>query len=337
MIERPRNAEHAVSGHPPERRLEAVHAAVGRRHPYGSARVGAEGHGELPGGEPRGRTRRAAARPPAGGPRVHDPVAGLVAESELGGGGLGHDHGPGVPEPGHHRGVHLGHAVGVQGGAGLGAQTGGVDDVLHADRDALQGPGRSIAPPLGRVLCLCPGGGVVAGHHRADGGVRVVDASQAGVDHLDRVERPGSVARQQGRDALLDGPVVRLAPASSRSPVGVGRSDRARAATIHPPIGGCRPEGLGERLGQLPQPLELVAQRCLGCCGRGQQLVGDLRAADGNGPRIAHDRTVAVSPYPPSRRCSVDPASVAPVQCCADVSCEAQIMSWVCRRVRCGR
>ena len=321
MVERPRHSEDAVAGHAAERRLQTAHPAVGRRHPYGSARVGAEGHGELPGGEPRGRTRRAAACPAAGGPRVHDPVAGLVAEGELGGGGLGHDHGPGVAEPGHHGGVGGGHAVGVQGGAGRGAQTGGVDDVLHADRHALQGPGRSAAPPLGTALCLLPGHVVVAGHDRAHGPVGVVDAGQAVVDHLDRVERPGSVARQQGRGALVYELAVRLTPASSRSPAGVGRSDRVRAPAIHPTIGGRRPQGLGERLRQLPQPLELVAQRLLGSRGRRQQLVGDQRAAGGDGPRIAHDRTVAVIPNaPPTRRGG---ANRAPMAQRADVTLRA--------------
>ena len=91
----------------------------------------------------------------------------------------------------HHRGVVARQAPGMQHGAVLGGHVDGVDDVLQADRHAVQRPdGAALAPVgvagagLGQRMGLVQ---VLPGLHLALG---LADALQAGLHQLLGVEQP---------------------------------------------------------------------------------------------------------------------------------------------------
>ena len=185
--------------------------------------------------------------------------------------------------------------AGEQRRSGLGGQPPRVDDVFHSDGDALQGAGRSVSPPPGRARRLLPGSVIVAGHHRSDGGVGTVDPGLAGVDHLDRVERPGPEALQQGRRAeggrvaarrcVPGAPLAQLA-------VSVGGRRRLRTGMGYPAVAGRGPDGVTEGLGQRTQRRELVAQRGLGRGDRRHQIIWQIDGPVRDHPAVDHRKNV---------------------------------------------
>ena len=106
--------------------------------------------GTMPGGDRGGRAARRAARRVPGLMRVAR-LAGREVRA-LGGHRLAHDHRAGGAEHRDHRRIARRRAAGVQDGAVLGRHVRGVDDVLDADRHAVQrAGGTSFAPvPVAR-------------------------------------------------------------------------------------------------------------------------------------------------------------------------------------------
>jgi hypothetical protein len=132
-------------------------------------------------------------------------VAGLArrVDRELGGDRLAEDHRTRGAQQAHDRGVGARPPPGMEHRAVLGRHVGGVDDVLDADRQAVQGPERPAA------LALLVGGArlperVLRVEERPglDLGLARLDPLQAGLDELLRGEpavpkRRGDVGRAQ--------------------------------------------------------------------------------------------------------------------------------------------
>ncbi len=135
-------------------RLEAVDAAIGRGPDHRAVGLGAERQRQHVGRDRRRRARRRAARRVLGVVRV----AGLVGpvDGELGGHGLAEDHGARGAQPADHRGVRARPPPGVQHGAVLGRHVVSVDDVLDADRQAVQRPERPAALAMSSSARACP-------------------------------------------------------------------------------------------------------------------------------------------------------------------------------------
>ncbi len=118
-------------------------------------------------------------------------------EREFGGDRLADDDGAGGAQLRHQRGVHAGAAAGVERGAVLGRVVLGVDDVLDADRDAVERPQRAAGPAV-RVERI----GLRAGMGGVDRG-EGVDLALARLDP--GKARVGDLARGQGAGSDLPG------------------------------------------------------------------------------------------------------------------------------------
>jgi hypothetical protein len=136
-VERPRERLQARRGQRAVGRLEADHAAVRGRPDDRATRLRADGERDEPCSHRGRRTRRRPARRAAGSVGV---VGGRrVEEREFGGAGLA-DHGaPGAPDGLHDGGVAARLVAHVDRRAVRGGQRRTVEDVLHADGQALQG------------------------------------------------------------------------------------------------------------------------------------------------------------------------------------------------------
>ena len=129
------------------RRLEAVHAAERRRADDRAGGLAAQRERHHAGGDRGCRAARGAAGRVLGVVRIAR-LAGREVRA-LGGHRLAEDHRAGGAQAFHHDRVVARRAALVQHGAVLGRHVGGVDDVLHADRHAVQRADR-----LARALAL---------------------------------------------------------------------------------------------------------------------------------------------------------------------------------------
>ena len=136
MVERARQQQRAAARDQAVRRLEADDAAEGGRADHRAVGLRADGARHHERRHRRRRAARRAARRALGVVRVAG-LAGMEV-GVLGGDGLAHDHGAGGAQPGHRRGIAARRAAGPQGRAELGRHVAGVEDVLDADRHAVQ-------------------------------------------------------------------------------------------------------------------------------------------------------------------------------------------------------
>ena len=165
-----------------EGRLEAEHAAIGRRAKHRAAGLRAErGRHHEVGDRGARSARRAAGRMRdvvriGGGARRH--------AGEFAGDGLAQDHRAGRARERDAGGVGRRPVAAIDRRAHLGRQVGGVDDVLDADRHAVQRPARRAAVELARLrerqfrIDAGPGVDVVLALSDASEAMRATTASQ---------------------------------------------------------------------------------------------------------------------------------------------------------------
>ena len=154
-----------------DRDLEADAAAVAGRTDGRTDHLRAERGAHHSGRDAR---RRTAARPAGRAAQVMR-VAGAarLAGGKFGGDGLSHDHGAGFAQRGDARGIALGTEACEQWRAVLGRHVGGLDDVLDADRHAVDLGQRPAFAPAGR--------GPVGGRARA-GEVEIDEGADLGFE-----------------------------------------------------------------------------------------------------------------------------------------------------------
>ena len=166
------------------RGLEGEHAAVARRTDHRAVGLRADRERHHARRHRRRRARRGAAGRAFGVVRVAR--LARVIDGELGGHGLAQDHRARGAQALDHRGVPGRPAPGVQHGAVLGRHVAGIDDVLDADRDAVQRPLRPAEPPR---LVAAPGLGAgelgIEEGPGLDARFVVGDPGQAGLGQLE--------------------------------------------------------------------------------------------------------------------------------------------------------
>ena len=213
----------------PERRTQADDAAERGRVAAGAAGIRAGRDRHHAAGERRarsaGRAGRRACRIERIAGRAIDGVARVGARAPFGRVGLAeHDRARGAQRR-HHALVALGDVILEDRTARGGRQALGVDQVLHAERQAVQAPKRVAAHHL-----LLGGAGrreralEVARHHRVDGGIDLLDAADAALRQLERRQPLGA----DQRAGLGGGEITRRSVSRKLLIPGAGRRSPAR-------------------------------------------------------------------------------------------------------------
>ena len=224
MIERPREGDHTGDGNQTVRALEAHDTAIRGGPEHRADRLRAERQRHHARRDGRGRARRRAAGRVAVVPRVSG--RRRIAISELRGHGLAERDRTGRADARDRRGVRDRTRMGEGPGATGGWHPGDVENVLHADRDAVQRPAQLPGTHLRFALTRDgEGSGGVDVRPRAQVSVERADPRQARFDQLDRAQDPLTDRLRR----LPDAERGRLS-GSHRAPPRPPRSGRTRAS-----------------------------------------------------------------------------------------------------------
>ena len=190
--------KHAAAVERAERRLEAEHAAIGGRPQHRAAGLRAEGDRHHAVGDRRARAARRAARRARGIVRVGRDARRHAGE--FAGHGLAEDDGARRAHEADAGGVGRRPVAAIDRRAHLGRLVEGVDDVLHADRHAMQRPALARAVERARLRERQLGIDARPGVHDA---FAAVDARKAVAHHrlAGDLARGGARARSRSRSA----------------------------------------------------------------------------------------------------------------------------------------
>ena len=184
-----------LARHKPVGGAHADNAGIARGVAQRSAGVGARGKRSHAASERGRRAAGGAGRRPHGiegiAGRAEDGIAGVAAGGPFRRIGLAEDDGAGRAQPCDRTLIGGGHIVTQQGAAIGGAHPGGVLRILDQDGESVQRAVILSAQDRGLgLLCGGAGSGLVERHDGVDGGIDRGGARQAGIEQLDRRDRP---------------------------------------------------------------------------------------------------------------------------------------------------